>query len=77
MTQKLLRGITETARAVAIELGATLLGVDTNHKHVRIRFRRADGRETTATASKTPRSDDQSTLNFTRQQCRRAITNPT
>lgn len=76
MTKKLLRGLTDTAHAVAAELGATLVEVDaTNHKHVRIRFRRADGREVTATAAKTPRSDDKSTLNFARQQYRRVITN--
>lgn len=74
MTSKLLRGLRATAEAIAAELGATLLTIDTGSKHVHIRFRRADGREVFATTASTPRSDDKSTLNFARQQCRRALT---
>jgi dihydroneopterin aldolase len=70
---KLRRSIETLAREVAAELGAEFLDIEVK-KHLRIRFRRADGREVTATASKTPRCDEHS-LNFARQQFRRVILN--
>jgi hypothetical protein len=69
--KKILRELNEVAKSVAQEEGVDFVGVRLGAKHYRLTFR-VNGRETTSTAAATPGILEHS-LNFARQQARRAI----